>query len=170
MNCEACQSQLLEYLDEALPENERGMLESHLETCPACMAALASERKAMAEFPALLAPGLQPRKLSSAARNRLVFMGRTAEPRRTMSSGRWLQWRRPLTAAAAILILAGGIGIHRYALNRPGEMSGGLQGSRAHYETPIGTNALNLLIAAICMSNAQARSATALNQVCRISM
>lgn len=170
MNCEECQTQLPEYLDGVLSDCDRTLLEAHVEACAACAAALAGERKAMAQFQALLEPGVQQRRLSPAARDRLARINRPDASRGFATPVRRFPWIRPLAVAAAALILATGIGIVRHTLNQP-PTSTLSRHAPAPFEGLQGrTNAFDRLIAATCMSNSQERFATAMNVVCKISM
>src|SRR4051794_6166675 len=108
-SCEAYQGQMLEYLYDLLEDGERQALRAHLDTCPACQAALVraqAQRQLLAAaarmaFPAVL---FAPPAAAEAVATVVPLPAR----RRA-----WPRW----AVAAAVLLALAGLGVpgYRYA-------------------------------------------------------
>jgi hypothetical protein len=112
MTCERARARFEDYLDAALPENERQEFDQHLRTCVSCkseLLELQALRSMLAELPAgAPAPGALDSILRAAVRPAASRRGiRWQEPR----------WAAPGLAAAAVLLIALGI---RVGMDLPG--------------------------------------------------
>lgn len=169
MNCETCQTQLPEYVDGALSGDVREALDAHVETCEACRAALAGERKALAGFAGLLDADLDQRRLDEDMRRRLASAGWSLTGAKGVESpGGRFAWSGVLALAAVLLILVGGWGIYQHLLSQPPTAGTRGHGRLVNADTPWPTNVFRQCIQIACMSNSQERFA--MNTVERVSL
>jgi anti-sigma factor RsiW len=101
------------YVDGELPPADRHTIEQHLERCPPCRAAVATERAARSllaahrsSLHAVCAPGYLKARCAAAA---AVARGASSVPR--VARPAWPGWRArlaPLAAAAALVLMVGG--------------------------------------------------------------
>ena len=100
MNHDHVKEQLLLYLDNDLPEDEKRRIEAHLSTCPTCREELAYLTRiphALKRMPQAISPGLW-----GAIETRIL-----EEPQSIWTQLEWAGKRLvPLLAAAAVLMLA----------------------------------------------------------------
>jgi hypothetical protein len=118
MTCEPESAKFEDYLDAALPANERRELDQHLRTCASCkseLIKLRTLRSLLAELPARsAAPGALDSILRAAVR-----------PAASRRASRWQdpRWFAPGFATAAVLLIALGI---RVGLDLPGAKPAGV--------------------------------------------
>ena len=88
MNCRECQMQMPEYVDGVITGLDLIQLETHVQACPTCAAALAGEQAALARFAGMLEPKLHQSMLSTQAREKIVTAGKAGAVRPAIRSGR----------------------------------------------------------------------------------
>lgn len=106
MDCDALRGSLFRYLDREVDEAERSALEGHLAGCHGCRRLVTLEQ---AFHTTLVAP-LRPDAAPPEVRERVtLLLGQLARPPRPPRQAR--RWLRHGAAAAAVLLLAAGMGL-----------------------------------------------------------
>lgn len=104
MNCETCQSLILDYLEGALPPEGARQLKAHVAGCPACQMELALAQK--------IESALAGRRLRTPPENFTARVLAAVAEKQALARSFWSQMLPPLAYAASILALL--LGLSRY--------------------------------------------------------
>jgi anti-sigma factor RsiW len=109
MNCERFQANLFEYLDNALPPDEKAAAQSHLRTCHACRQHVKNEQLVMQTLSGRLSEAVETATLDVNAQRRMADavlrqIQNAPESKTPFSLPSWI--RLAISAAALLLISA----------------------------------------------------------------
>lgn len=103
MHCKQCQKLVFNYIDGALGDRQKALIDAHLENCRDCRAYMAFEQQMRRIFPEAMTERLNELTLSPEVRRNVINAVKPAVEKKLWL---WIGIRRPVWALAAGIMLA----------------------------------------------------------------